>query len=212
MKYKNIIFDLGKVLFDIRIQSTVEAFVSLGIQEFSGGYSNSHQPAFLDLFETGKMSSEQFRESVRQRTGLSLSDDQIDAAWNAMLIGIPMHRYHWLENISGKHRIYLLSNTNDIHLEKVTSMIDADYGMSKFEGLFHECYYSNRIGLRKPTAEIYHKVISDHELDLSETVFIDDSRSNIDGAIQFGLNSYHLKDDEQVETIPIFNDSETLNG
>ena len=52
---KNILFDLGGVLYHISYIKTIEAFKNLGIEKAQDIYSQKQQSQIFDLFETGKI-------------------------------------------------------------------------------------------------------------------------------------------------------------
>ncbi len=201
MPIKNIIFDLGVVILDVDYNRTSEAFKQLGLVDFDQHYSKAKQDNFFDRFETGEMTDEEFRETIRQHISQPVSVDQIDAAWNAMLIAVPQTTIELLEDIGKKKRIFLLSNTNRIHIKAFTGIIDKQYGFQKFENLFEKTYYSCHLGMRKPDAEIFDFVIRQNHLALSETLFIDDSLQHVEGAREYGLTALHLKNNVKVETL-----------
>ena len=112
---KNIIFDLGNVLYDIRYENIADAFRSYGIENFEEKYTQAGQTQEIDLFEEGKISPAQFRDYIRTLTDIPLTDQQIDHAWNAIMVDIPMHRVEMLKRLKDKYRIFLFSNTNQIN-------------------------------------------------------------------------------------------------
>ena len=121
MAIKNIIFDLGGVIYDIRYENIADKFRSYGITEFEKLYSKASQTDTIDLFEEGKISPAEFRDYLRTLSSVSLSDEQIDEAWNAILIGIPKERLELLGMLRLKYNIFLYSNTNQINYDKFTS-------------------------------------------------------------------------------------------
>ncbi len=128
-------------------------------------------------------------------------DDQIDDAWNAMLLSVPESTFELLENIGKQKRIFLLSNTNRIHITAFSKIIEKQYGFQKFEALFEKTYYSCNIGMRKPHAEIFEYVVKQNNLTISETLFIDDSPQHVEGARKYGLTALHLQNDTRVEDL-----------
>ena len=54
MAIKNIIFDLGGVIYDIRYENIADKFRSYGITDFEKLYSKASQTDVIDLFEEGK--------------------------------------------------------------------------------------------------------------------------------------------------------------
>ena len=60
---KNILFDLGGVLYDIRYQNVPEAFARLGFTDFDTHFTQAAQSGPIDLFEEGKISVPEFQAS-----------------------------------------------------------------------------------------------------------------------------------------------------
>ena len=189
---KNIIFDLGGVIINIDFKSTQRAFEELGISNFDSLYSHSKQNGLFDDFETGKISAVHFREQIRTISGKNIDDKSIDDAWNAMLLDIPIERIKLLEQLKQKYKTFVLSNTNEIHIDAFSQQIENNIGLSHFNSLFNNIYYSNEIGLRKPESAIFNKVLTDSQLKAEETLFIDDSIQHIEGAIKTGIHTLHL--------------------
>jgi putative hydrolase of the HAD superfamily len=201
MTIRNIIFDLGAVLLDIDYNRTADAFKRLGLVSFDAIYSKKKQDHFFDDFEKGLMPESVFRSEIRKHLPATVTDDQIDAAWNAMLIGMPQGRKEWLRNTGTRYRIFLLSNTNTIHIRGFQELVGND-----FNSIFEKTYFSCEMGMRKPDVEIFEKVISDHLLLPSETLFIDDSPQHVEGARQVGLQALHLIDGVRVEDVRMISD------
>ncbi|MBL0072028.1 MAG: hypothetical protein IPP34_09545 [Bacteroidetes bacterium] len=106
---KNIIFDLGAVIIDINYNFTAEAFKKIGVTNFDEIYSKKKQDHFFDDFETGHLTNDQFRSEIRKHITHKISDEQIDDAWNAMLINIPVSRMKWLQSLRPQYRIFYLA-------------------------------------------------------------------------------------------------------
>jgi FMN phosphatase YigB (HAD superfamily) len=89
-KIKNIIFDYGNVIFEIDFRITQSALAQLGIPNIENYFGHKgHDNLFNDL-ETGAITTAQFRDGIRLAAqNNDLSDEQIDAAWNSLLIGVP---------------------------------------------------------------------------------------------------------------------------
>jgi glucose-1-phosphatase len=196
MPVRNIIFDLGAVLLDIDYHLTADAFKRLGLTAFDEIYSKKRQQHFFDDFEKGLMPESHFRSEIRKHLPATVTDADIDNAWNAMLIGLPPGRKEWLRETGTRYRIFLLSNTNTIHIRGFQELVGDD-----FNSLFEKAYFSCEMGMRKPDAEIFEKVIGDHQLLKSETLFIDDSPQHVEGARQAGLQALHLQDGIRVEEL-----------
>ena len=115
-KTENIIFDLGGVLLDIDYNLTRSAFEKLGVADFDEMYSQATADKLFQKLETGKISEENFYKEFNRCTGLYLSDEEINKAWNAMLLSFREHSLSYLETLKSRFKIFLLSNTNNIHL------------------------------------------------------------------------------------------------
>ena len=187
-----IILDLGGVLFDIDYHLTAQAFKDLGVHNFDDLYSQAKQTDVFDQLEVGSMSPGEFRHAVRDLSGLQLSDDRIDGAWNAMLLGMPEHRISWLEELGNHKPLYLLSNTNAIHIPAFKEIMKGEGLLDRFEDVFEAYYYSSIIGKRKPDVDTFLFVCDSHGVDPSRAFFVDDSVQHVMGAQEAGLNAYHL--------------------
>src|SRR5690606_34399821 len=111
---KNIIFDLGGVILNIDYKLTEQAFVSLGLENFSQIYTQFQQNDIFDLYETGKITTADFIGAIKQYIPTA-SNEQITEAWNAMLLEIPLRRLQILQQLQIHFNTFLLSNTNEIH-------------------------------------------------------------------------------------------------
>ena len=187
---KNIIFDLGGVILDINYQATIDAFVEMGIKDFSNLYSQKEQKQIFDDFEIGKITSNQFISSIQSLSQNSISKDKIITAWNAMLLEINTEKLDYLLSLKERFRIFLLSNTNEIHISKFEAGLVKKNELKKFYNCFEKVHYSSRLSLRKPNLDCFKKVLNINKLNASETIFIDDSKQHIEGALKCGIKGY----------------------
>lgn len=189
---KNIIFDLGGVFMNLDFSLTQQAFVSLGISEFAQMFTQHHANNLFEELETGRISDGEFYEKFREVTNSQLSNQQIKTAWNALILDFPPERMQWLEEIRTRYNIYLYSNTNSIHYEAFTDIVRRENGCDNFDQYFIKAYYSHTLGLRKPYVESFQRILTEQNLIASETLFIDDTAKNIEGAQKAGLQTIHL--------------------
>jgi glucose-1-phosphatase len=197
-QYPNIIFDLGGVILNIDYQRTIEAFHALGISDFATTYTQLHQSELFDAFERGEVSEDVFRASLRKKLPQHTSDMDIDAAWNAMLLNLPVERLWLLGSLHRQRRLFLLSNTNSIHVRAFETRIAQDHGPAGLAPFFEKTYYSCDMGMRKPEERIFLAVTAAHGLEPSQTLFIDDSPQHVEGARRAGLAAYHLTGGETI--------------
>ena len=199
-KIDNIIFDLGNVILDIDYQSTIKAFEKIGIENASILYSKSSQTKIFDQLETGKITKEDFILEI-QKIIPKASKSEIINAWNAIIKDLPESRIDILKNLKDKFSIFLLSNTNSIHINDIVKKIGRGK-YDEFYNLFDKVYYSHEVKLRKPDPNIFKLVINENNLKIKNTLFIDDSIQHINSAKKLGLQTYHLNNSiESLETI-----------
>jgi putative hydrolase of the HAD superfamily len=200
---KNIIFDLGGVLLDIDFQKTIDAFKKLGIKNFADMFSQFKADELFEKLETGSITEADFYSAIKKRTVVKISDAEIDTAWNALILNFRTESLEYLETLSKKYKLYLLSNTNSIHLKYFKQLFTEQTSKPLLDEYFTKAWYSNEVRLRKPGAEIFEFVLNDENLNAAETLFIDDTLSNIGTAQKMGFKTHHLLPTEKIELIKI---------
>lgn len=184
---RNIIFDYGGVIIDLDYRKPEEEFRKLGVSRFEEHFSQLRQSSVFDQLDKGQIPESEFRNILRTQLEVPLTDEQIDAAWNSMIIGIREEKIRTLTSLISTHKTFLLSNTNFIHLKFITKYLLRTYGRVNLDSVFDKVYYSCALGLRKPDPEIYQKVMDDNSLKPSQTLYIDDSPQHVEGAARVGL-------------------------
>ncbi len=190
--YKNIIFDLGGVILNIDYSLTANAFVELGVKDFERLFSQTKQQHLFDLLDKGTISPADFRNEIRKHLHSHLEDYIIDEAWNAMLLDLPKARLDFLKQLKATHHLFLLSNTNEIHINEFNKYLKKHFGIPNLSSYFEKMYLSYKVGMRKPDVEIFELVLKENNLQPHETLFIDDSAQHIEGAKKLGINTYWL--------------------
>lgn len=191
---KNIIFDMGGVIMNIHFEKTKNQFKKIGFNDFDNFYSQMKQSHLFDQLETGKISPRTFRNELRLYSA-QLNDEQIDHAWNHMIGEMPESNIALLKKIRNHYRVFLLSNTNAIHIEYFEKYLKQKFGYNPLPEMFERSYFSFEMGKRKPDTEAYEQVLDCEHLKASETLFIDDTEINVTGAQKAGLFGYFLKDE-----------------
>ena len=190
---KNIIFDFGGVLLDLDVPRSIKAISKLlGLESSSNPLPETITKVLLAL-ETGKIDEKQFVTQLQQLSnGPKPSAKDIIHAWNAMLLGWDPRKFDFLLELRKSYNVYLLSNTNSIHLDWVYQDLAVNHGIIDFEErFFNQAYYSHIIQMRKPDREIFDYVLKNSKLNPSETLFIDDMHENVMAAISAGIQTYH---------------------
>jgi glucose-1-phosphatase len=194
-----IIFDFGGVLINIDYQLSISAFEALGVRDFNSLYNQAEQSKLFDDIETGKISAQFFINQLLSQLPPGTTANEVVSAWNAMILDVPADRVKLLQNLKSRgQKIYLLSNTNSIHIDKAWRKWKEAEVQVEPKVLFDNIYLSHEIGMRKPNKEIFEFVCTENALDPKRTLFIDDSIQHIEGASRIGIHAYHLKKDEDI--------------
>lgn len=197
-KTKNLIFDLGGVIIDLSFERTILEFSRItgyAPQAVMAWYRE--EPVFLN-YEKGLIDSDLFRDTLRELFSLGLSDEAIDACWNAMLVGLPPSRLTLLTNLQKHFQVSVLSNTNEIHIDYVNRVMLRGGDLRTY---VHTCHYSHELNMRKPDQEIYEHVLQRNNFAAGETLFLDDNIDNLTGAAAVGINTFHVTHPDEVLTL-----------
>lgn len=186
---KNLLFDLGGVIMDIKKDNCVEAFRQLGLPDTSAFFGDYGQKGPFAQIEEGMITVDEFHAYVKALIPTPATDAEIDAAFMKFLIGIPVHRLHELQRLRAAcYGIYLLSNTNPIMWHaKIAEEFRKD-GL-QIGDYFDGIVTSFEAKALKPGAKIFEYAISHLGIDPTETIFLDDSQANLDGAAALGFQT-----------------------
>jgi putative hydrolase of the HAD superfamily len=191
---KNIIFDLGGVIINLDNRRTEEAFTTLGVKNFRDYFGHGFAAAFFKDYEVGRISDQEFIQSIRRLAGLGqVSDQAIVDSWNALLLDFPPERIQLLEELRKTYRLFLFSNTNALHLSALRQIWSDNVGKGSLEDYFEKTYYSHLMGMRKPDPESFERIMKENDLNGQETLFVDDAIINVEGAEHAGLKGLFLR-------------------
>ena len=182
---------MGGVIIDLDVTATLNRLAVLierPEEELSQFYES---PEFL-AYEKGLVSDDVFRDSIRSLTPKDLEDDQIDEAWNAMLLGLPAKRLELVSRLGANHQLLVLSNTNAIHVKRFNQFLKTNTGKTDLSHFFDVVYFSHEIKMRKPDAEIYQFVLDENNLNPEDTLFLDDNKMNLEAAEELGIKTKHI--------------------
>ena len=195
---RNIVFDFGGVICNIDFRLSELKFKELGFKGFNPSYSVDGGEDVFRRLEGGKISIPEFSGILKKYLTPDVTDEEVLEAWNAMILNIPSHRVKLLEAVRKSYRIFILSNSNEVHYNKYLGDFSKNYGYHSFTSLFEKTWFSFQIHLQKPSKEIFEYVIRDGNLDPFETLFVDDSLQHIEAAGNVGLRTYHLRPPEEI--------------
>lgn len=181
-----IIFDFGDIFINLDKQATHDGLKNLGISHWNEDLDQ------LNLqYEVGSISAEEFLSGIQKHSN-NASIDDIRAAWNSILADFPLYRLEFLQMLSQKYRLFLLSNTDAIHIETFEQKSGTSF-YSDFYQCFEKVYFSFEIGMRKPNPDVYSLILDQHGLQAKQTLFIDDKKENTDAAAALGLHVWNLQ-------------------
>lgn len=190
-KFDAIIFDLGGVIINLDPNATIAAFARLSGKsalEISNAYENAD---FFKDYEIGALSDSEFRNEIRKSLEINASDQVIDEAWNAMLLNIPFNRITAFKQLKKDYKLFVMSNTNHIHIRKFNKIFDSLNTGDQFTAYFDKVYYSQEIGARKPNANAWTPILAEYKLKANRALFIDDRLDNIEAAKTLAIQTFH---------------------
>ncbi len=181
-----IIFDFGDIFINLDKKATMDGFKNLGLKEWNED---------LDLlniqFEKGNISKDDFLEGFQKHIPNASIEEILDV-WNTILADFPLYRLEFLQMLSKRYRLFLLSNTDSIHIETFEQRVGPSF-YGDFYQCFEKVYFSFEMGMRKPDAEIYQALLNKHELQAKRTLFVDDKKENTDAAAALGIHVWNLQ-------------------
>jgi len=202
---KNIVFDFGGVLLNLNPELTYKKLTEVMGVDITSDQIPAHIYKVMLGYEKGEINTETFLWNLqKESTKLTPQPDKLINAWNAMLLGWNEDRFQFLEKLRKDYKVFLLSNTNDLHIEWVIRDLKKNHKIKDFgKRFFDGVYYSHQMRRRKPELAIYNTVIEESELIPEECLFIDDNIENVEGAIAAGWNAVlHDPKKEIIDEMP----------
>ena len=185
-----IIFDFGDVFINLRKEKSLEEFQKLGLYG-----PNEDLLTHNDLFEKGKITETQFIDCFLKYIP-DAGIQEVVKAWNSVIGDFPLRRLEFLQLLSTKYRLFLLTNTDSIHINRFEHKVGMSF-YSDFYRCFEKVYYSYEMGMRKPDPEIFNTLLRKHDLSPKRTLFVDDKKENTDIAESLGLHVWNLQVGEE---------------
>ena len=200
---KNLVFDFGDIFINLDKPATYREMAALGVTKIT-----EEMIEVYHQYEKGLMTTNDFITFFQDKFGLEKSD--LIRSWNAVLLDFPKNRLEFIKELaaSKKYRLFLLSNTNDLHISWIRENLGEAF-YNEFKNCFEQFYLSHEINFRKPDTEIYEFVLSENNLIATETLFVDDLKENTDAANTLGINTWNLIPGQE-DVIQLFTKKENL--
>lgn len=193
-KLENIIFDLGGVIINLDMDHAFDKFSQLFGHDVRPHMMDDYQNhKFFQQYEVGAINDAEFRKSLRELAHTDLDDAHLDQAWNSMLGDVPSERIDWIRELANDFNVFILSNTNSIHIKRFNEIFRQSSSYNLPQDLFHKTYYSYEIKDRKPNLSCFQYVLDDFGMTPESTVFYDDNVDNINAAKDLGINTVLVK-------------------
>ncbi|MEZ4853800.1 HAD family hydrolase [Flavobacterium sp.] len=180
-----IIFDFGNIFVNIDPDKTFDALKKLGLKEW-----NTDLDALNDLYEKGKIEENDYLKGI-QKFVPNASLPEIKKAWNSLVLDFPEERLDFLQILTDKYKLFLLSNADKTHIERFEYLHGESFARD-FYSCFEKVYFSFEFGFRKPDISAFQFIMNMHHLNPKKTLFVDDTLQNIEGAEKLGLLTWHL--------------------
>jgi HAD superfamily hydrolase (TIGR01509 family) len=180
-----IIFDLGDVFLNLNHQASVDAFKKLGLNDW-----NEELKTKSILFETGKIDEYEFMLAIQKYIPNANIED-IREAWNAIIVDFPLERLEFLEKLQNKYKLFLLSNTNQTHIDKFEHRVGLTFAR-EFYAHFNKIYFSFEMKVRKPDEAVFNLILKQNNLKPNKTLFVDDTLEHIEVAKGLGINTWQI--------------------
>lgn len=189
-KIKNIVFDLGGVLIDLSHDQAVRRFEEIGVVDAAQLLDPYEQKGIFLEVENGTITADEYCQKLREHTGKDLSYEEIKHAWLGFIVDVPQYKLDHLLKLREHYNVYLLSNTNPIIQEGWARTDQFSAAGRPIGDYFDKMYTSYEVGVTKPDRKIFDYMIADSGLIPSETLFVDDAKSNVEVGRNLGFQAY----------------------
>lgn len=192
-RIKNIIFDLGGVVIDIRRDNAVGALHSLGVTNADSLLGDYEQKGPFLMLEKGDMTSAEFFDTILPLCAPGTTNTSIKNAFEEFLLGIPEERLDAISALrKAGFKVFVLSNTNPIMYNDWIADRFRQQGKTindYFDGIVvsfqeHTC---------KPDPVIFSNLVERYGLNPAETLMLDDSEANCRAAESIGLKAVKVE-------------------
>ena len=183
-----IVFDLGGVLIDLDYDSCVRSFREiLGYERITELLDLYHQKGIYGDMEGGLVTADEFRAEILKESRPGCVPADVDRAMAGLLIGMDPRKVPLLEKLAEKYPVYGLSNNNEISVIRMHEIYEEN-GLD-WQKVFRKEFLSCRMKMLKPSREIFDAAAAEIGFPPEEILFVDDSQTNVDGAIAAGWQS-----------------------
>lgn len=188
-KIKNIVFDLGGVVFELDKNQAIEHFNEVGFGDARAYLDAFTQVGIFGQLEAGQITAEEFRAELSKLAGKEMTHDDCLYGWTGYYKR--MHRYTLdaIQDLRRRgYRVSLLSNTNPYMMQWARSNEFDGHG-NPVDHYFDHLYLSYECKVMKPDRRIFEIMLEGEHAVPAETIFLDDSPHNVEAAAALGIHT-----------------------
>ena len=192
---RNIVLDLGGVLFTLDREEALRRFSALGVPDVEKMLDPYLQSGYFLQVEDGRMTEPQFRAALSELAGRELSYDEIAHAYFGFLSKVDAYKFDFIEEELKDYRIFILSNTNPY----VMDFCESDRFLPSGRTLSSFCvkkFASCERGMVKPDRRFFETMLREGDMRPEETLFLDDGPANVAMARELGIHAYQPQNGE----------------
>jgi putative hydrolase of the HAD superfamily len=191
-RFRAIIFDVGRVLIRMNVSAATSGLsvgIALSPEEIWSALQKD--PLWLD-WQEGRVSPRDWHLHLAKRLGGKLSFEQFVQVWNRALDPQPIQDDAFLQRLSKRYRLAVLSNTDPLHVVHMESTYT-------FLSYFPVRIYSCRVGASKPNPLIYKEALRACKVRSEEAIYIDDIEAYAEAAERLGMRGIVFKSSDQLQ-------------
>ena len=192
---RNIVLDLGGVLFTLDREEALRRFSALGVPDVEKMLDPYLQSGYFLQVEDGRMTEPQFRAALSELSGRELSYEEIAHAYFGFLSKVDAYKFDFIEEELKDYRIFILSNTNPY----VMDFCESDRFLPSGRTLSSFCvkkFASCEMGMVKPERRFFETMLREGDMIPEETLFLDDGPANVAMARELGIHAYQPQNGE----------------
>jgi HAD superfamily hydrolase (TIGR01509 family) len=179
-RLRAIIFDIGRVLIRVDVARAMQGLASGSALSPTELWTAIEKDPLWPDWQEGRIAPRDWYLHLAKRLGGGLTFEQFTEVWNRALDPTPIHEDAFLESLSKRYRLGLLSNTDPIHV----CHMEATYSFFAF---FPTRIYSCSVGASKPNPLIYREALRALKVQAQEALYIDDIAAYVEAAQRLGM-------------------------
>ena len=191
-----VLFDLGNVILPFNNFQIAEKLARFSqANEFRDpqkifSYIFDFQEGAINPFDAGKLSPEDFFQSLRKTLRLPISFEQFIPIWTDIFTE-NQEVSRIILSLKGRKRLGLLSNTDSLHFNYILSTFP-------IVKIFEKYILSYEVGFTKPDVRIFQEALKWASVEPRQVLFIDDTKGHVEAAASLGMQDIRFISADQL--------------